>query len=306
MIWENWTLTNLTVDRIMSTYNALALSDDTVFVATEFNLRKTTDSGVLGPLLPVKTSFFSRGMFLNNSDIWVTGFGDSNYNLYKSSDGVNFDLTYSGLDWSENNCISALPNGTVFITDRGFGTYRSINNGNSWQQLLSGRGIWTIYAEESGTVLGGARDTIWYSSNFGDNWVPLTTPLKGNSNITEIKRDNDNQLYLGTYAEGLLELDIITSIEDENSIVSNYHLAQNYPNPFNPITKIKYSIPKSELVQIKVYDILGKEVKKILNEYTQAGTYEIEFNARNLPSGVYFYKMISGSYSDTKKMILLR
>ncbi len=302
----NWTLTNLTVDSIMSTYNVLALSDDTVFVATEFNLRKTTDGGNTWSVLPVKTNFFSRGMFLNNSDIWVTGFGVSNYNLYKSSNGVNFDSTYSGLDWSENNCISAFPNGTVFITDRGFGTYRSTNNGIDWQQLLSGRGICTIYAEESGMVLGGARDTLWYSSDFGSNWNALPTPLKSNSNVTEIKMDNDNQLYLGTYAEGLFELDIVTSIEDENYIAINYNISQNYPNPFNPITKIKFSVPKSEVVQIKVYDALGKEIKTLLNEYKQVGVYEVEFDARNLPSGVYFYRMISGSYSETKKMILLR
>lgn len=303
---KNWTLTNLTADSIMSTYNVLALGDDTVFVATEFNLRKTTDGGNTWSVLPVKTGFFSRGMLLNNSDIWVTGFGVSNYNLYKSSNGVNFDSTYSGLDWSENNCISALPNGTVFITDRGFGTYRSTNNGIDWQQLLSGRGIWTIYAKESGMVLGGARDTLWYSSDFGSNWNALPTPLKSNSNVTEIKMDNDNQLYLGTYTEGLFELDIVTSIEDENYIAINYNISQNYPNPFNPITKIKFSVPKSDIVQIKIYDILGKKVKTLLSEYTKAGTYEIEFDARNLPSGVYFYRMISGSYSETKKMILLR
>ncbi|MDP2303902.1 MAG: T9SS type A sorting domain-containing protein [Ignavibacteria bacterium] len=303
---KSWEITNLTADSIMSTYNVLALSDDTVFVATEFNLRKTTNGGNNWFVLPVKTGFFSRGMLLNNSDIWVTGFGVSNYNFYKSTDGVNFDSTYSGLDWSENNCISGLSNGIIFITDRGFGTYRSTNNGISWQQLLSGRGIWTIYSDESGLVLGGARDTLWYSSNLGESWVPLTTPLKKNSNVTEIKKDNDNQLYLGTYAEGLLELDIITSIEDENNLVINYHLSPNYPNPFNPITKIKYTIPKSERVQIKVYDILGSEIKTLFNDYKQAGTYEIDFDASNLPSGVYFYRIISGSYAETKKMILLR
>lgn len=303
---KNWTLTNLTMDSIMSTYNVLSLSDDTVFVATEFNLRRTTDGGSSWSVLPVKTGFFSRAMLLNNSDLWVTGFGISNYNLYKSTDGVNYDSTYSGLDWSENNCISALPNGTVFITDRSFGTYRSTNNGIDWQQLLSGRGIWTIYSEESGTVIGGARDTLWYSSNLGDNWIPLSTPLKRNSNVTEIKMDYNNQIYLGTYTEGLFELDIITNIEVENNIANNYLLSQNYPNPFNPITKIKFSIPKSEIVQIKVYDILGKEIKTILKEFKQAGNYEVEFDASNLPSGIYFYRMISGDYSETKKMILLR
>lgn len=96
------------------------------------------------------------------------------------------------------------------------------------------------------------------------------------------------------------------SINDVVGLLKNYFLFQNYPNPFNPITNIKYSIPKSDIVIIKVYDILGKEITTLLNEYKQAGAYEVNFNASNLPSGVYFYRMISGSYSETKKMILLR
>jgi hypothetical protein len=98
----------------------------------------------------------------------------------------------------------------------------------------------------------------------------------------------------------------ITSIIEEEFITDNYNLYQNYPNPFNPVTKIKFSVPKSDIVQIKVYDILGSEIKLLLNEYKQHGTYEAEFDASNLPSGVYFYRMISGSYAETKKMILLR
>lgn len=99
---------------------------------------------------------------------------------------------------------------------------------------------------------------------------------------------------------------IPTKVEDDLVIINNYYLFQNYPNPFNPNTKIKFTIPNSEKVQIKVCDILGKEIETLLNEFRQAGTYEIEFSASNLPSGIYFYRMISGSYSETKKMILLR
>ena len=98
-----------------------------------------------------------------------------------------------------------------------------------------------------------------------------------------------------------------TGIEFQETIKPTHiTLHQNYPNPFNPITKIKYSIPNSEIVQIKVIDILGNEIKTLINEYKLAGIYEIEFDARGLPSGVYFYRMISGSYAEIKKMIVLR
>ena len=84
------------------------------------------------------------------------------------------------------------------------------------------------------------------------------------------------------------------------------HLQQNYPNPFNPITKIKYSIPQSSNVVIKVFDLLGNEITTLVNEEKPTGNYSIEFNAANLPSGVYFYRLNAGEFISTKKMILLK
>jgi hypothetical protein len=89
-------------------------------------------------------------------------------------------------------------------------------------------------------------------------------------------------------------------------IPAKFSVKQNFPNPFNPTTKIEFSIPSDNLAQIKVYNVLGMEVATLLNEYRQAGTHNLEFNASNLSSGIYFYKVVSGNYSETKKMILLR
>jgi hypothetical protein len=72
------------------------------------------------------------------------------------------------------------------------------------------------------------------------------------------------------------------------------------------VTKIKYSIPEDDFVALNIYDILGNELKTLLNDYKQAGTYETEFNASNLPSGVYFYRIISGNFLETRKMLLLK
>ena len=100
---------------------------------------------------------------------------------------------------------------------------------------------------------------------------------------------------------------IITGVEDEvNEIPTEFALRQNYPNPFNPSTKIKYSVPQSSQVQIKVFDVLGKEIETLLNEEKSAGTYELIWNAANLPSGVYFYQLKAGEYINTKKMILIK
>ncbi len=85
-----------------------------------------------------------------------------------------------------------------------------------------------------------------------------------------------------------------------------FGLEQNYPNPFNPTTKIRYSIKNRQLVQIKVYDILGNEVRVLVDEYKDKGNYETEFNALNLPSGVYIYRISVGEFVDVKKMLLVK
>jgi len=83
-------------------------------------------------------------------------------------------------------------------------------------------------------------------------------------------------------------------------------LYQNYPNPFNPATKIKYSIPKEVNVTIKLFDILGSEIISLLDEKKESGVYEVEFNASQLPSGTYIYRMVADNFIQTKKMVLLR
>lgn len=96
------------------------------------------------------------------------------------------------------------------------------------------------------------------------------------------------------------------------SAPTEYSLNQNYPNPFNPLTMIKYDIPNDNFVTIKIYDILGKELLNLVNEFKQAGNYTVTFDATNYPSGVYYYKIITGSHSgagsfvQVRKMILIK
>ncbi|MEJ2105519.1 MAG: T9SS type A sorting domain-containing protein, partial [Ignavibacteriaceae bacterium] len=98
----------------------------------------------------------------------------------------------------------------------------------------------------------------------------------------------------------------ITRIEDENGTTPNkFVLSQNYPNPFNPSTLINYSIPDNSFVTIKVYDLLGKEVATLVNEEKPFGNYAVEFDGSDLSSGVYFYRMQAGGFSNIKKFILL-
>jgi hypothetical protein len=89
-------------------------------------------------------------------------------------------------------------------------------------------------------------------------------------------------------------------------VPSKFSLSQNYPNPFNPTTTIKFDIPKSSEVKISIYDITGKELEVLVNEKLQAGTYQTTWNASNFSSGVYFYRLQTEDFSETKKLILLK
>jgi hypothetical protein len=85
-----------------------------------------------------------------------------------------------------------------------------------------------------------------------------------------------------------------------------YILSQNYPNPFNPSTIISYALPKSGNVKVTVFDVLGREIQTLVNEYKHAGTYEVTFDGSSLSSGLYFYRINSGEFTDVKKMMLIK
>jgi hypothetical protein len=99
----------------------------------------------------------------------------------------------------------------------------------------------------------------------------------------------------------------LTSIKNISSeIPDDYFLSQNYPNPFNPVTVIRYSLTTSGEISLRLYDVLGKEVVTLLNEKQNAGTYEVSWEASNFPSGMYYYKIQTSEFSETKRMVLLK
>ena len=120
---------------------------------------------------------------------------------------------------------------------------------------------------------------------------------------------------MGCYG-GHSPLDMVTDVKEITAIVgipNTYTLSQNYPNPFNPTTKIQYSILEQSLVTIKVYNVLGKEIKTLVNENQNVGKYEVNFDASDLSSGVYFYKLTAGAstgsatgFVETKKMLMIK
>lgn len=114
---------------------------------------------------------------------------------------------------------------------------------------------------------------------------------------------SDGYNYFTTDAPTDVNINVITGINDKTNQPSRFSLEQNYPNPFNPSTTINYTVAKSSFVTLKVYDILGSELATLINETKPAGNYQVNFKADGLSSGVYFYKLTAGSFSEIKKMI---
>ncbi len=172
------------------------------------------------------------------------------------------------------------------------------------------------YTLQEWQMTGKDSNSITEMPNFTNQYLHIagtTTLLKSHATpIAEIDKDIDGDTRNITSPDiGADEFSGINGVEDAAVLPSGFILSQNYPNPFNPSTKIIWQSPVGSWQSLKVYDVLGNEVATLVDEYKPAGKYEVEFsakngNAKNISSGVYFYRLQAGNYVDTKKMILLR
>jgi len=137
-----------------------------------------------------------------------------------------------------------------------------------------------------------------------------TIPLGGISGgvITSALLYGTN-IFVGTETGGVFRAPIsalTTGVNEKNELPNDFNLSQNYPNPFNPTTTISFSLPSKSYVSLKVFDALGREVSILVSKELTAGTYSQQWNSGSLPSGVYFYRLQAGNYSETRKLVLLK
>ncbi len=242
------------------------------------------NSGVTGQLHSV--------CFTNANVGWIVG-GDG----YANSLGIMLKTTDGGDTWIDLGSIFTSGLYDVCFTDantiiavgstwvdnnRASGFIKTTDSGNSWFGYSLVPNGWfsavSFTDSDHGTIVcsdeSNGSGVILRTTDGGNNWV--------NQNVTFAEEGQTQKLPI------------------------EYFLSQNYPNPFNPSTKLSYSITQSGLVTLKVYDVLGTEIETLVNEGKPVGTYELNWNGANLPSGVYFYRLQAGSFVQTRKMILLK
>jgi hypothetical protein len=247
-------------------------------MAKENKMRKL----ILSIILCFSINLFAQNISVSKDTMEFFNFWDDN----KSADSINI--------YNNSNAILTLDS----ITSRNYEFYVQISyNGSIVNEFFMFYQDTTLLSFEippndSAKFIFDLTVPITKLSSFADIWIDTISILNNSTN-----NSTQNITVL---------TDISLSNKDENNIPYDFKLFQNYPNPFNPNTNIKYSIPLSEYVEIKVFDILGNEVTNLINEYKTSGVYEIEFDANNLSSGIYFYRIISGKFLETKKMLLLR
>ncbi len=163
----------------------------------------------------------------------------------------------------------------------------------------------TVNVKSNGTNVEGALVGINQNSEFK---VSGYTNAQGNFEFSSSELINGFPVQAVVTGRNFVPYiqDIITNLTNGTTVPDNYELAQNFPNPFNPSTMIRFGIPQNSFVTLKIYDMLGREVATLVNDNLNAGTYDVDFNAVNLSSGVYFYRITTGEFTQIKKMTLIK
>jgi hypothetical protein len=248
--------------------------------------------------------------------------------FFKSTDyGISWIFvtrSFPGLNYLDEGCLASTTyNGStvLLLAIRNEGLFRSFNNGSSWERLSSWNSASQVAVKENVVYVFGdpsndvdTYNKIYRSENHGTSFTyEVTNSDHRLPTVTHLTIDpaNSNKLWISTTGQGVYSFTYGNN--DDNNFKTtninspdNYTLNQNYPNPFNPKTTINYSIAYRLAVKITVFDVTGKEIAVIVNDFKEAGKYSIEFDGSNLASGLYFYKLEAGNYNEVKKMLLIK
>jgi hypothetical protein len=220
----------------------------------------------------------------------------------------------SALNLADTDNIPSFSNWKDYLTELGKFTYNH-QLVNQFYSAPNQNGGWGSALDENGTI----KNPVTYATlplvEIDGEWFELkikstataTGPILPENKMIEIC--NDLVPKTVEYGAGLIIqfCTLVCEVEFKNNLpIQDFHLSQNYPNPFNPSTKISWQSPVGSHQTLNIYDVLGNEVATLVDEYKPAGSYEVEWDAGNYPSGVYFYQLKSEEFIQTKKMILIK
>lgn len=246
----------------------------------------------------------------------VTGSGQAK--IFRSSNGgVNWtDIRTVRASETPSLCNTVFDLNKIFATEwSGDSVYRSTNGGLSFQNIrgngFSGWASDICHEDPNFVYIGNYGPASAFTLDNTVNWITGVTGMNNSGAgvmVPErgwiISQQTSNLYKMNiTYTTPTVLLNIVEVLP---GVPESFELSQNFPNPFNPETNIKFNIPVSGNVSLKVFDISGKEVSTLINEVKPAGYYEVTFNGSNLSSGVYFYRLESNSFNVTRKMLLVK
>lgn len=307
---NNWELTSITPDSSIIIHDLTIDNDGALLAATSNYPRISYNDGETWSTLKNGFNYpYMNGVTTNKTGdifVWTTGA------LYRSTDkGASFHTLKNGFDQIETNGVAINDSG-IFVGENvgneGLrGIYRYTYSNGNWEKVRDVSSA-TIFSSRDNTIYAAAfQEGIIKSIDEGNTWTEFS--LRPNNKwIMAFNEDNNGFLFVGTYGGGLYKtLQPLSAISDEENTPQKFSLSQNFPNPFNPTTVISYQLPIVSKTTLKIYDVLGREVATLVNEEQKPGTYQVEFDGRKLSSGVYFYKLQTGSgFNMTKKFVLLK
>lgn len=300
----------------------LIKNDNFIFAGVFGGIFRSSDLGSNWTILPFGSLPLIATLAGSEENLYALKFtqGNTGNSVYRSTDnGMQWAYIFGGTYQGINvvSTISALSN----YVNMGVSNYNNGNNsyilyssnyGDDW--IIPSMGpptdIWTysLVAKDTNVFAGTSRG-VFLSQDHGDVWIPINEGLIDTS-VSALVIFNYH-IFAATHDSTIWKRPLsdfgITSVNEiAGEVPQEYYLSQNYPNPFNPRTTISFSIPQSLNVELKVFDILGNEMVTLLNEYKEAGEYKIEFNAKNLTSGIYFYQLKASEFIQVKKMLFLK
>lgn len=288
---------------------ALLIYNSNIYAATENGVYYSTNIGETWEARNSGTEYIALYSFtVKNNNIYTGG----DRKIYVSSDeGLSWTSVSTGLPTFHSTAAALISTGDNLLAGMccGAGLYMSTNDGSRWEKIHD----MTVnaFAEQGNTIIAGSIEGILISTNHGLTW---TVKNEGLQFFTATALAfNTNKMFAGVelkvWSRPIGELIGVNKISTE--IPSGYKLYQNYPNPFNPATKIKFDVKangrrQTADVKLIISNSLGQQIAVLVNQKLQPGTYEVDWDASNYPSGIYFYTLQSGEYSQTNKMILVK